>query len=85
MAEDNIRDHITVQDNEGNARDFWVEALFDMNEQTYALLNSVDNMVLMRVVDGEGDEQYLEGIEDPEEADAILDAYQLAIDAAPAE
>ncbi|GAA4702516.1 DUF1292 domain-containing protein [Brevibacillus fulvus] len=81
---DNIQatEQITVHDEHGQARDYEVEALFDMNEHWYALLRSEDDMILMRVVN-DGDEQYLEGIEDPDEAAAILDAYELAVEAEP--
>ncbi len=81
MADNVIRDRITIQDEQGNAQEFEVEALFDMNEESYALLKSKNDFILMRVV-GEGDEQYLVGIEDQEEATSILDAYQIAVDAA---
>ncbi len=74
-------DRITVQDEQGNTREFAVEALFDMDDDWYALLKSEDDTVLMRVVGGDGDEQYLEGIDDPDEAASILDAYEVALEA----
>ncbi|WP_166241359.1 DUF1292 domain-containing protein [Paenibacillus turpanensis] len=85
MEETNVRDSIMVQDEQGNTQQFEVEALFDMEEQTYALLKSEDDIVLMRVVGEEDEEQYLEGIDNEEEALSILDAYQIAVEAAPAE
>ncbi|KIL35940.1 hypothetical protein SD71_11260 [Cohnella kolymensis] len=85
MEDEKKRDLITVEDAEGKTKQLAVEALFDMNDSTYALLKSTDDIILMRVVGNEAGEQYLEGIDNEEEANSILDAYQIAIDAAPAE
>ncbi|OLO26555.1 DUF1292 domain-containing protein [Alkalihalophilus pseudofirmus] len=64
--------------------DYSVEALFDMSDHTYALLSSEQDTVLMRVEDHEG-EQHLVGITDTEEREAILSAYEIAVEANPAE
>lgn len=80
----NIRDYISVEDENGMVKEYAVEALFDMENQSYALLNSDDETLLMRVEE-EGDEQYLVGITNPLEKTSILDAYQIAVDEAPAE
>lgn len=85
MNTDEPRDYITVEDQEGHKKEFAIEALFDMEEQSYALLSSNDDTLLMRVEGEEGGEQYLVGITDPDERDSILSAYQIAVDAAPAE
>jgi uncharacterized protein YrzB (UPF0473 family) len=84
MAENDVRDYVTVEDEDGQEKRYAVEALFDMEDQSYALLRSDDETVLMRV-EREGEDQYLVGISDPEERNSILDAYQIAVDAAPAE
>lgn len=84
MADNDSRDYITVEDEQGNRKDYAVEALFDMEDQSYALLKAEEEMVLMRV-EGDANEQYITGIDDPAEAEAILNAYQVAVDAAPAE
>ncbi|GEC89225.1 DUF1292 domain-containing protein [Brevibacillus brevis] len=76
-----IDNRITVEDEQGNEKEYAVEALFDMNEEFYALLTSDKDRILMRVVDVEGEDQYLVGIDDPEEAASILDAYQIALEA----
>ncbi len=78
MENDN---RITVEDQHGNEKEYAVEALFDMNEEWYALLRSDEDRVLMRVVNEEGEDQYLVGIDDPEEAASVLDAYQIALEA----
>ncbi|MGO4888059.1 DUF1292 domain-containing protein [Anaerobacillus sp. MEB173] len=78
-----LRDQITVQDQSGNEFKYSVEALFDMDDQSYALLSSNNETVLMRVEDEE-DEQYLIGITDENEREAILEAYQIAVEANPA-
>jgi hypothetical protein len=82
------RDHITIESEQGHTQNFSIEALFDMNDQTYALLSNEEEeeeMVLMRVVGDADEEQFLEGIDDAEEAASILEAYQIAVEAAPAE
>jgi uncharacterized protein YrzB (UPF0473 family) len=78
------RDYITIQDEEGKEIDYTIEALFDMDGNSYALLRNLDETILMRI-ELEGDEQYLVGINDPTELESILDAYQIAVDAAPAD
>lgn len=84
MAEEQARDWITVEDEEGNSRVMAVEALFDMDDEWYALLQTDEEMVLMRV-EGEGDDQFLVSVDDPEEKESILDAYQIAMEASPTE
>ncbi|MGF9889626.1 DUF1292 domain-containing protein [Priestia megaterium] len=78
------RDFITIEDENGIEKQYAVEALFDMRSQTYALLQSNGEVLLMRVEDEKG-EQYLVGLTDSEERDSILDAYQIAIEATPAD
>ncbi len=85
--ERNIRDPITVTDENGHELHLTVEALFDMFDETYALLKTQDknqDMLVMRV-ENEGSEQYLESIEDPNTIENILDAYEIAVDAQPSE
>ncbi|GAE25144.1 hypothetical protein JCM9140_1121 [Halalkalibacter wakoensis JCM 9140] len=84
MAEDQVRDHITIEDENGEIKDYSVEALFDMEDQSYALLTSNEDTLLMRVEEEE-DEQYLVGITDPEERESILHAYEIAVEANPAD
>ena len=81
---DEPRDYITIEDEEGNQKDFAIEALFDMEDESYALLAADDETIVMKVEDVEGD-QYLVGIGDPNESEAILEAYQIAVENAPAE
>nr|WP_263326777.1 DUF1292 domain-containing protein [Neobacillus sp. Marseille-Q6967] len=84
MKHDEPRDYITIEDDEGNRKDFAVEALFDMDDESYALLAAEDETIVMKV-EGEEGNQYLVGITDPEESEAILDAYQIAVQEAPAD
>ncbi|WP_280169416.1 DUF1292 domain-containing protein [Priestia megaterium] len=79
------RDFVTIEDENGIEKQYAVEALFDMKEQTYALLQSNGETLLMRVEEDDNDEQYLVGLTNPQERESILDAYQIAIEAAPAE
>jgi len=79
-----MRDVIVVEDAQGRTREFGIEGLFDVDDQSYVLLTSEEDTVLMRI-EGEGEDQELVGIEDPEELQTLLDAYQIAVEAAPAE
>ncbi|MBP3950447.1 DUF1292 domain-containing protein [Bacillus suaedae] len=78
-----IRDVITISDESGNETDFSVEALFDMNDDTFALLRDGEETVLMKV-ENEESEQYLVGITE-EEKESVLVAYEIAVQANPAE
>jgi hypothetical protein len=73
------RDYITIEDEEGHRKEYSVEALFDMKDEFYALLNAADETIVMKV-EGEEGNQYLLGISDPAESEAILDAYQIAVE-----
>ena len=85
MAEyeqENIRDHVTLRDEKGNEKEYRVESLFDMDDKSYAMLTTKDDdeTLVMRV---EGDE--LIGIADPDEMNAILDSYYIAVRSLPDE
>ncbi|MBU8907703.1 DUF1292 domain-containing protein [Desertibacillus haloalkaliphilus] len=84
MEHHEIRDQITIEDEQGNEKEYNVEALFDMKEQSYALLSADDETVLMRVEDDE-DGQYLIGVTDDVEKKSILNAYEVAVEANPAD
>ena len=84
MRHDEPRDYITIEDKNGMKKDYAVEALFDMKQESYALLKSEEETIVMRIEGDEGN-QFLVGIEDPMESEAILDAYQIAVESAPAE
>ncbi len=84
MNHDDKRDFVTIEDEQGIEKQYAVEALFEMEGNSYALLRAHGETILMRVKD-DGDEQYLVGLSDPEERESILDAYQIAVEAAPAD
>ncbi|MCM3575127.1 MULTISPECIES: DUF1292 domain-containing protein [Mesobacillus] len=84
LENDSIRDLVTVTDDRGRERQFEVEALFDMNGESYAMLRDEEGTVLMKVEE-QGGEQYLVGLDSDIEKSQLLDAYQIAVDAAPAE
>jgi uncharacterized protein YrzB (UPF0473 family) len=84
MMHDEPRDYITIKDDQGNLKDFAVEALFEMEGNSYALL-AADDITMVMQVEGEEGDQYLVGISDPVESQSILDAYQIAVKEAPAE
>ncbi|MCT8138102.1 DUF1292 domain-containing protein [Anaerobacillus sp. CMMVII] len=75
-----IRDQITIRDDEGTMKDYSVEALFDMADDSYALLSSDEEVILMRIEDHD-DGQTLVGITNQEEKASILSAYALAVEA----
>ncbi|MCM3121791.1 DUF1292 domain-containing protein [Mesobacillus sp. AQ2] len=84
MDNDSVRDLVTVRDEMGNERQFEVEALFEMNGLSYAMLREGEETVVMKVED-QGEDQFLVGLESEGEKSNLLDAYQIAVDAAPAE
>lgn len=88
MVDDVLRDYITVEDEDGTKKQFAVEAMFNMKDKTYALLRSEhdnkDSIVMQVKVDDEN-QQYLVGINNQEETTDLLDAYEIAVDANPAE
>ncbi|NKE06193.1 hypothetical protein GWK17_12050 [Bacillus selenatarsenatis] len=55
-----------------------------MNGESYAMLRNEDGTVLMKVEE-QGNDQFLVGLESEKEKSQLLDAYQIAVDAAPAE
>jgi hypothetical protein len=84
---DVYRDKIVVKDENGEEKEFSIEALFDMKEKTFALLHSEQdqNNTFVMQVENTDDGQFLKGINDPSERDMVLDAYEIAVDANPAE
>lgn len=80
-----IRDRIIVEDDQGQQKEYGIEGLFERDDQDYVLLTSEDAEPVLMRVEGEGDDQELVGIQDPDELQSLLDAYQIAVDAAPAE
>ncbi|MCM3664923.1 DUF1292 domain-containing protein [Mesobacillus subterraneus] len=84
MENDSIRDLVTVLDEKGNQRQYEVEALFEMNGETFAMLRDQEGTVLMRVEDQDG-QQFLVGLNNEMDKSNLLNAYQIAVDAAPAE
>ncbi|MBL0386021.1 DUF1292 domain-containing protein [Tumebacillus sp. ITR2] len=79
-----IRDVIVVQDAKGQELEYGVEALLEMNDQSYVLLVNEEDTLLMKV-EGEGEQQELVGIPEPYVLESLLDAYSIAVEAAPAE
>ena len=78
------RDTVTIEDENGEVREYSIEALFDMDDNVYALIRNQADAIVMRV-ENDGDEQFLVGIDNPLIMESILDAYQIAVEAAPAE
>jgi uncharacterized protein YrzB (UPF0473 family) len=87
MSNELERDLITVEDEDGVEKQFAVEALLAMEDKTYALLRSEHDLndTIVMQVENEDDEQYLIGINDPHKKTMVLDAYEIAVDANPAD
>lgn len=77
-----IRDKITIKDENGIEQECTVEALFDVNDESYALLQLGTDEILMKVEEEQG-EQILVGVDDPNRKADILDAYDIALVADP--
>ncbi|WP_237562889.1 DUF1292 domain-containing protein [Bacillus dakarensis] len=87
MKNDELRDYITVTDENGQEQQFAVEALFDIKDKTYALLRSAydqDDTFIMQVEEDENG-QHLIGLDNADDKEMLLDAYEIAVDANPAE
>lgn len=80
MNSDYRLDQITIEDEDGETKEYNVEALFEMEDQSYALLSAGGELLVMRIEEYE-DEQTLVGITDRDEKEAILSAYTLAMEA----
>lgn len=76
-------DKITIENETGDKKDYWIEGLFDMEDDTYALLSSSDDEMYVMKVEEQNGEQYLVGVDDPEEQQNILNAYEIALEADP--
>lgn len=87
MSNDQERDYITIEDEYGKEKQFSVEALLTVETDTYALLTAQDNPdeTMIMQVENEEDGQYLIGISDPEKKNMVLDAYEIAVNANPAD
>ena len=86
MENDSIRDLITIEDGNGDQLSFEVEAMFDMEGKAYALLRSGDQTALMEAKeDASGQHLVQIQITNQSEKESLLDAYQVAVEASPAE
>ncbi|WP_071394898.1 DUF1292 domain-containing protein [Bacillus tuaregi] len=84
MENDSLRDLVTVEDESGRQVSYEVEALFEMQGESYALLRNQDDTILMRVEEDEHG-QHLVNISSASDKESLLDAYQIAVDSVPAE
>jgi hypothetical protein len=74
-----LRDSITVTDESGSEIEYFVEALFDVDDESYALIQKDDDMFLMKIEEENG-EQYLVGVSNASIGEDIIDAYQIAVE-----
>ncbi|PIB40227.1 hypothetical protein AOA59_29535, partial [Pseudomonas sp. 2822-15] len=64
---------ITIKDDEGNERVFQVDAMFDMEGYTYAMITSGDETLIMRLEEDDGEQSLISATE--EEIENLMDAY----------
>lgn len=77
---------VTLTDEDGQDRDFYVDEIYPVDEKLYAALipGDVDNVTeyyVFRVKDLGEDDFELEDIDDEDEYDAAADAYEEILDA----
>lgn len=77
---------VTLTDEDGQDRDFYVDEIYPVDDRLYAALipGDVDNVTeyyVFRVKDLGEDDFELEDIDDEEEYDAAADAYEEILDA----
>ncbi|KAA9023641.1 DUF1292 domain-containing protein [Niallia endozanthoxylica] len=53
MENDSLRDLVTIEDEKGQQISYEVEALFEMQGESYALLRNQNDTVLMKVEEDE--------------------------------
>jgi uncharacterized protein YrzB (UPF0473 family) len=80
-----LRDSVTIIDEEGEETEFFIEALFDVDDESFALIRKEDNSMFLTKIEEDQGEQYLVPVSDPNKSSNILDAYQIAVEENPAE
>lgn len=78
MTEHKINSRVTLSDEEGNHKEYRVEAFFDVDDQSYAMLTSKDEKLLMNVKGND-----LVRLASPEETESILGAYLRTVQSLP--
>lgn len=76
---------VTLTDEDGSDRNFYVDEIYEMGERLYAALipGDVENITeyyVFRIKDLGNDDFELEDIDDEEEYDAAADAYEEKLD-----
>ena len=76
---------VTLADEDGKYRDFYIDEIYKVGEKLYAALipgdvENVEEYYVFRLKDLGGDDFELEDIEDEEEYDAAADAYEECLD-----
>lgn len=77
---------VTLTDEDGQERDFYVDEIYEVDHQLYASLipgdtENVTEYYVFRLKDLGDDDFELEDIDDEEEYDAAADAYEEKLDA----
>lgn len=77
---------VTLTDEDGQERDFYVDEIYEMDEKLYAALipadvENITEYYVFRIRDLGNDDFEMEDIADEEEYDAAADAYEERLDA----
>ncbi len=74
-----LRDSVTIKNEKSAETEYFIEALFEVDDESYALIRNDDETLLMKIEEENG-EQYLVGVGKPDLNESILDAYQIAVE-----
>lgn len=78
-----LRDSVTIRNELGKEMEYFIEALFDVDHESYALIRNEQDLQLMKIEEIDG-EQYFIRVEKPDLHENILEAYQIAVQINPA-
>jgi hypothetical protein len=75
-----VKDQVTIKDENGNNKEYKVQAMFEMANERYAILSSSEEVALMRIKEDEN-QQTFEEITNPEEKASLFSAHALEVEA----
>ncbi|MEQ6376948.1 DUF1292 domain-containing protein [Bacillaceae bacterium S4-13-56] len=75
--QEEVVEYIIIEDEEGNEEEYEVDAIIEMNGNSYILFSEADDLEIRKLVDDDG-YQMLEQVSDSE-IDQIMSAYEEAL------
>ncbi|MEQ6388341.1 DUF1292 domain-containing protein [Bacillaceae bacterium S4-13-58] len=75
--QEEVVEYIIIEDEEGNEEEYEVDAIIEMNGNSYILFSEEDDLEIRKLVDDDG-YQMLEQVSDSE-IDQIMSAYEEAL------